>query len=134
MEDDMRFTLTSRRSARALAGVLLPIGLAILTAASAGAVELELVTANDFLTHNEVDDDLYSFAVGLTLRLGRYDVSFYENAFTDRANALRFDETWLRVGRPLTWNYNDFGTRNQHFRLGYRVGGGRSRAPVGGDL
>ena len=31
----MRFTLTSRRSARALAGVLLPIGLAILTAAGA---------------------------------------------------------------------------------------------------
>ena len=71
------------------------------TSKLARAVGIEIKTANDFLTKNKQKDDLYSFGFGVSLDLGRYDLKLSENAFTDRTNELRFDETYLTLSRAL---------------------------------
>lgn len=65
------------------------------------AGELRFVTDNDFLTSNPTDDDLYTFSVALEIDRGGYTFGLREVAFTDRQAHLRFDETYLSVGRPL---------------------------------
>lgn len=88
--------------------VVRPLGIAvaILVCALAapnlvGAAEIRLILDNDFLTTNPIDDDLYTSGIRLGYSFGRYDLGFVENAFTDSLNDLRFDETYLRVGRLL---------------------------------
>ena len=121
-EDTMkRQTSTLRIRRSALARAVLLVGLLISTPIAqaiefevttsneeetrpvARAVEVELTTANDFLTTNELDDDLYTFAFEMALNLGRYYLTLSENAFTDKTNEVRFDETYLAVGRTLPY-------------------------------
>lgn len=69
-------------------------------AARAGAWEIRLTTGNDLLVTDQ--DDLYTFAVSLQMNQGPYDLSFHENAFTDRQAGIRFDESHLTVGRQVS--------------------------------
>jgi hypothetical protein len=63
-----------------------------------------LSTENDLFTNSGNRDDLYTFSVALAFDLDRgYGLTFRENAFTDRDAGLRFDETYLSVGRRLPW-------------------------------
>ncbi len=62
---------------------------------------IELMTDNDFLTSNETGDDLYSFALELKVEARSYTFVLRENSFTDRQAGVRFDETYLTVGRHL---------------------------------
>ncbi|HVS16491.1 MAG TPA: hypothetical protein VMV46_21455 [Thermoanaerobaculia bacterium] len=81
-----------------LVTVALIVTLALI-APRAEAFELRFTTENDLLVTDQ--DDLYTFAVALELHRGPYTVSFRENAFTDRAAGLRFDESQLALGRAL---------------------------------
>ena len=79
----------------------------VAAAAPAAAQTVRFSTENDLLTDGSTRDDLYTFAVALELDRPRYALSLRENAFTDRAAGLRFDETYLSVGRafpgPRSW-------------------------------
>ncbi len=89
-----------RKAAHGLAVLVVAAGLTAL-APGAHALELRLTTGNDLLTGSSAKDDLYTFAVGLELERGEYTLSLRENAFTDRHAGLRFDETYLTLGRLL---------------------------------
>jgi hypothetical protein len=89
-----------RVPARRLAALVVAAGVTAL-APRAHALELRLTTGNDLLTGSSTKDDLYTFAVGLELERGDYTVALRENAFTDRQAGLRFDETYLTLGRFL---------------------------------
>ncbi len=65
------------------------------------AAEVHLTTENDLLSDHHTPDDLYTFSLALETRRGLHSISLRENAFTDRAAGLRFDETYLSIGRPL---------------------------------
>jgi hypothetical protein len=71
------------------------------TAARAEPVGFRFATENDVLTRNPTDDDLYTFAVAFELERAPYRFTLRENAFTDRQEGVRFDETSLSVGRAL---------------------------------
>lgn len=60
-----------------------------------------VVQNNDFLADNTVDDDFYTFGIRLELSYGALSYRLTENAFTDREDDARFDETYLTVGRLL---------------------------------
>lgn len=66
---------------------------------------MSLAHNNDYLTNNSVDDDFYSFGMRLRLTVGATSYRLVENAFTDRADGFRFDETYLTAGRflPRSW-------------------------------
>lgn len=93
---------------QSLSSLLVGVTLAVLVLAAprATAVELRLTTENDLLVTDH--DDLYTFAVALEMQRGPYTLAFRENAFTDRAAGLRFDESQLTAGRSLagrgSWN------------------------------
>ncbi len=72
-----------------------------IVAAPADSLEVWLAHANDFLTENEVQDDYYTSAFSLRFLAGGYRVSLEENAFTDSERGLRFDETYVSLGRSL---------------------------------
>ena len=75
---------------------------ALLTAAAPAAAQtFRISTENDLLTDASARDDLYTFAVALELERPGHALSLRENAFTDRAAGIRFDETYLSVGREL---------------------------------
>jgi hypothetical protein len=74
---------------------------AIAAGAPAAAFELRLSTENDLITSERAQDDLYTFAVALEVERGPYAFTLRENAFTDRAAGVRFDETYLTMGRAL---------------------------------
>lgn len=63
------------------------------------AFRARLETENDFLVDDR--DDLYSFGLGLEIGRGAYRFAFRETGFTDRDAGVRFDETFLTVGRNL---------------------------------
>lgn len=75
--------------------------LATSAAPEARAEGARIVFANDFLTSNRLTDDLYTGALELELEIGRYQLTFGENVFTDSENGIRFDETFLGVERGL---------------------------------
>ncbi len=88
---------------------LLTSALLLATLAShAGAAELRFTTENDLLGRNPTPDDLYTFSVAFEVDRGPLTFSMRENAFTDRAAQVRFDETYLTVGRAVpglgTWS------------------------------
>lgn len=58
-------------------------------------------TENDLLSGSDSPDDLYTFAVALEVERPGYVASLRENAFTDRAAGIRFDETYLSLGLEL---------------------------------
>jgi hypothetical protein len=66
------------------------------------SAEVRLNLANDFLTSNDLRDDLYTFGLEFGYSFGSYEVSFVENSFTDSVNKLRFDETSLAASRALS--------------------------------
>lgn len=88
---------------------LLMIGLAVcLTPSVAHAQrpwEVRLDLNNDYLTNNTIDDDFYTFGLRFEVSYGKTAVRFEENAFTDRVDGMRFDETYLTFGRllPESW-------------------------------
>ena len=88
-----------RSAARGLTVLALVLATALAAASPAAAAGFRFVTDNDFLADN--GDDLYSFGVGFELHRGRYTLTLKENGFTDRAAGVRFDETFLTVGRSL---------------------------------
>ena len=69
--------------------------------APALAQTIRLSTENDLLTRQEARDDLYTFAVAFEVERPGYVASLRENAFTDRAAGIRFDETYASFGRDL---------------------------------
>lgn len=86
-----------RRAVSLLASALLWLATA---ADRASSGELVFETDNDFLTSNQ-RDDLYTFSVALSWDMDEAVLRLRENAFTEREAGLRFDETFLTVGREL---------------------------------
>ncbi|MDH3283923.1 MAG: lipid A deacylase LpxR family protein, partial [Acidobacteriota bacterium] len=73
--------------------------LACFPASRAG--EIRFTFANDFLVGNTIKDDLYTFAAAVEFTHEHWDVALWENAFTDSAHDLRFDETYLTASRTI---------------------------------
>ena len=97
-----RLRLRRRSSWLATSLALLAFALvAFLSAPPARATGLRVVFANDFLTTNHFDDELYTGALAMELDKGPYRFAFGENMFTDSENDIRFDETYLSVERGL---------------------------------
>ena len=96
-----------RRAQRPLAVLAAALLAAAALALPAGAQGIRFSTGNDILTDERTQDDLYTFSVALEIERGAYTFALRENAFTDRAAAVRFDETYLTVGRsfagPRAW-------------------------------
>ncbi len=96
-----------RRAAWLRLPVLLILLLLAALAPPARAQGIRFSTGNDLLTDQRAEDDLYTFSVALQAERGTYTFALRENAFTDRAAGLRFDETYLSVGRafagPRSW-------------------------------
>jgi hypothetical protein len=87
----------------------LALATALTTAApSAFAQGFRFTTEDDLVRSHQTSDDLYTFSVALDVQRRDTGVSLLENAFTDRAAGVRFDETYLSVGRRLAgaspWN------------------------------
>ncbi len=99
---------------------------------------LRFSTENDLLTDRARRDDLYTFSLALEVERRGFALSLRENAFTDRAAGIRFDETYLSVGRALgdlgPWSFSgEVGIAHRGRGLfGERVQNGVHRA-LGGD-
>ncbi len=93
--------MSERKISHRVSIAVLSLGLALALAAPARAGQVRLTLANDFLTNNRLSDDLYTSSIDLRYTIGRYDLAFVEHAFTDSQNGLRFDESYLTVGRTL---------------------------------
>ena len=65
------------------------------------AQQIEFTTENDLFTDDTARDDLYTFAVALEVERHGTHFALREDAFTDRAAGVRFDETSWSLGRPL---------------------------------
>lgn len=65
------------------------------------AQEIEFSTENDLFTDETSRDDLYTFAFALATERHERRFALREDAFTDRAAGVRFDETSWSFGRPL---------------------------------
>lgn len=63
--------------------------------------DIRLVIANDFLASNELNDDLYTGTFAVDYTLGRYLLTGGENIFTDTQSGIRFDESYLTIGRAI---------------------------------
>lgn len=83
--------------------VLLALTLVLPAARPATAAEVTLTTSNDPVSGNERDDDLYTAEVALDIHLKGQDIRFGERMFTDHERGVRFDETSLELGRPVSW-------------------------------
>jgi len=92
---------------RRAAWLRLPVflGLTLLAAALASPAQaqgLRISTGNDlFSGDRQARDDLYTFSATIEVERGAYTFGLRENAFTDRAAGVRFDETYLSVGRDI---------------------------------
>lgn len=79
------------------------LGLTLLASALASPAQaqgLRISTGNDLFS-SDTQDDLYTFSVAIQAERGAYTFALRENAFTDRAAGVRFDETYLSVGRDI---------------------------------
>ncbi|MCG8462308.1 MAG: hypothetical protein MI919_38985, partial [Holophagales bacterium] len=65
----------------------------------APAAEVEVLISNDAFTFSPMPDDLYTFGLRLEVREGSSHIALEERSFTDRGAGVRFDETYLTVGR-----------------------------------
>ena len=59
---------------------------------------VQMAVNNDFMTNNSVNDDFYTFGMRLEARNGKASYRLEENAFTDRLDGQRFDETFFTLG------------------------------------
>ncbi|MFA6958092.1 MAG: hypothetical protein WC538_19665 [Thermoanaerobaculia bacterium] len=89
--------------------ILFTLAIALAMAATPGGAQvLRLSTENDILSRSGPADDLYTFGIAFEVESAGSGWSLRENAFTDRAAGIRFDETYLSVRRPLPvdgpWN------------------------------
>jgi hypothetical protein len=75
----------------------------VLAALTAGvhAAEIDLRHINDQFAASPVEDDLYTATLGIAGTVNDWTLGLDEYVFTDRANGLRFDETYLTVARDL---------------------------------
>jgi len=80
---------------------LVALALVAAIAAPLGAQEIRFSTEDDLVGRSRPADDLYTFAIALGVERGAYRFRLAESAFTDRRAGLRFDETYLDVGRIL---------------------------------
>lgn len=85
------------RRRRILVGILLLLVISVAPATG----DVRIVFANDFLASNELNDDLYTGALVIDYPVGRFMLTGGENLFTDSENNLRFDETFVHLGRSL---------------------------------
>lgn len=85
----------------ALRRAILGVFSGLLLVSAAASADVRIIFANDFLASNKLDDDLYTGAFIIDYPLGRFVLTGGENLFTDSENGLRFDETFLKVGRDL---------------------------------
>src|SRR5688572_5006794 len=69
--------------------------------APAFAQDLYLRTENDIFSTQPARDDLHTFAVAFEVERDETLFALREDAFTDRAGGIRFDETQLSIGRAL---------------------------------
>jgi hypothetical protein len=82
--------------------ILITLSIAIaLVVTPAGAQVIRFSTENDILSRSGPSDDLYTFGVAFEVESAGSQWSLRENAFTDRAAGIRFDETYLSVQRPV---------------------------------
>lgn len=88
--------VAARRST--IAGAMLT---AALVAGVIDAQSFRVSTENDILTDNPTRDDLYSFSLGFELDRGRTNWAIFEQAFTDRAAGVRFDEIHVELRRTV---------------------------------
>ena len=95
------FRSTLRRLIALLAVALVASGLT-------WAAEFQLSTGNDSLTNNPIEDDLYTFSFSFSFMHKNLNFTAWENAFTDRSNDLRFDESYFSVSRSLgkMWGFS----------------------------
>ena len=88
--------------------VVAALALATASLPSAFALGIRFTTEDDLVRSHQTSDDLYTFSVALDVERHDTGFSLLENAFTDRRAGVRFDETYLSVGRRLTaarpWN------------------------------
>lgn len=95
----LEFTSAMSTAARTMTlALILLLAPAIATLA---AQELEFTTENDLFTDETSRDDLYTFAFALATERHGTRFALREDAFTDRAAGVRFDETSWSFGRPL---------------------------------
>lgn len=75
------------------------------------AQRIEFTTENDLFTDDTARDDLYTFAVELATERHGTHFALREDAFTDRAAGVRFDETGWSLGRalPLRRSWQSYG-------------------------
>lgn len=87
--------------------LLLLFLLSPMSLAPVDAVELALTTANDPVSGNRKEDDLYTAALGFDIEATSFRLALGERMFTDREQGVRFDETYLEVtdeiGPPSAW-------------------------------
>jgi hypothetical protein len=93
--------MTSKRLFQTLSHSALFALLLTLALPGAEAAELQLTVANDPVSGSSRPDDLYTAELGLTVDFERVRVTAGERMFTDRERGLRFDETFLAIGRDL---------------------------------
>ena len=118
-----------------------------ITGAAYAQNEIELRTGNDFLAGNSRSDDLYTAGLAITYEfqrakigdqwLGRGYASLEENLFTDRDAGVRFDETWLVLGRRFEKGDTRYGVYGGLVRAGEGLFGERLQnavhSAIGGD-
>lgn len=83
---------------------LVPILVLLIGAGSTASAEpwhVFLAFNNDILVNNSVQDDFYTFGGRVEASYAGVTYRWQENAFTDRVEGLRFDETYLTVGKLL---------------------------------
>jgi len=99
--------------------------------APAGAQSIRLSTENDILTQSGPIDDLYTFSIAIDVDSHGFTGSLHENAFTDRAAGIRFDETYLSVRRPTgTWHAWDVAVETGVVHVGKGLFGQRMQNAV----
>jgi len=102
--------------------------------------EIELRTGNDFLAGNSRSDDLYTAGLAITYEfqrakigdqwLGRGYAALEENLFTDREAGVRFDETWMLLGRRFDRGETRYGVYGGLVRAGEGLFGERLQNAV----
>jgi len=65
------------------------------------SLEVFFTLNNDYFTNNTIEDDFYTFGLNITAAHNEILYSFEENAFTNRLEEFRFDESYFTVGRIL---------------------------------
>lgn len=96
-----RLANVRRRGGSTLFASFLALLIGAAPAAGAADWNVRLAFNNDLLVNNTVEDDFYTFGGRLEVTYAGVTYRWHENAFTDRVDGFRFDETYLTIGAPL---------------------------------